>query len=438
MVEPQVVASQYRLDSWKAIAEYLHRDVATVRRWEKSLGLPIRRVPGGRGRSVFAYASEIDAWLKARPQSEAAATSDAVAAATPTPETTTPVRSAWWWGVPLCVALLGVTGIVLAGRSRSALDTPTRVVIEPTAVIGLDRAGGERWRHDFPQDIRAVVARPDATIVGGDDPGVLAAATYYMAVADNVVTGGELMWLALGGRLSRRFSFDDRLAFGASSYGAPWVLTDFSVDEAKGPRRIALAAHHLHWWPSVLTVLDERWQRRSTFVNAGWIDWVNWLPSDRLVIAGFSNEQDGGMIALLDARAMDGQSPAAAGSEFHCTSCGPGSPIRYVVLPRSEVNRASASPFNHAVLERSADRMIARTIEMPLATHAVDAVYEFTPSLDLVRATYSDRYWEMHASLEQQGKISHTRAQCPDRDGPREVEMWEPQTGWKKVAVRRP
>jgi hypothetical protein len=44
-----------RLDSWKAIAAYLRRDVGTARRWEKVLRLPVRRVPGGPGTSVFAY-----------------------------------------------------------------------------------------------------------------------------------------------------------------------------------------------------------------------------------------------------------------------------------------------------------------------------------------------------------------------------------------------
>jgi hypothetical protein len=437
MAEPQD-PSPDRLDSWKAIAEYLQRDVATVRRWEKTLGLPIRRVPGGPGRSVFAYASEIDAWLKATPQSSGAAQPGGAPAAVASTERTTQARSAWRWALPLCAGIVGVTGIVLLGRPSAAVEAPARVVVEPAAVIGLDHAGGERWRHRFESDVRAVVDRQNAVVLNGEAPGVLAAAAYYLGAADKVMTGGELLWLTPRGQLSRRFSFDDGFVFRASSYSAPWVLTDFSVDESKGSRRIAVAAHHLHWWPSVLTILDERWQRRGTFVNAGWIDWVNWLPSDRLVIAGFSNAKDAGMVALLDARAMDGQSPADAGSDYHCAACGPASPLRYVVLPRSEVNRVSASRFNHAILERSSDRTIVRTIEMPLATDAADAVYEFTPSLDLVRASFSDRYWEMHASLERQGKLTHTRAQCPDRDGPREVEMWEPRTGWKKIAVRRP
>ena len=53
-----------RLDSWKAIAEYLNRDIRTLRRWQRQ-GLPVRRVPGARGNSVFAFQSEIDEWLRA-------------------------------------------------------------------------------------------------------------------------------------------------------------------------------------------------------------------------------------------------------------------------------------------------------------------------------------------------------------------------------------
>lgn len=52
-----------RLDSWKEIADYLGRDVRTAVRWEKDKGLPVRRLPGGKRQSVFAFTAEIDAWL---------------------------------------------------------------------------------------------------------------------------------------------------------------------------------------------------------------------------------------------------------------------------------------------------------------------------------------------------------------------------------------
>ncbi|MGH9470840.1 MAG: DNA-binding protein, partial [Terriglobia bacterium] len=56
-----------RLNSWKEIAAYLGRDVRTVLRWEKQRGLPIRSIPGGKRRRVFAYPFEIEAWLDGRP-----------------------------------------------------------------------------------------------------------------------------------------------------------------------------------------------------------------------------------------------------------------------------------------------------------------------------------------------------------------------------------
>ena len=79
------------------------------------------------------------------------------------------------------------------------------------------------------------------------------------------------------------------------------------------------------------------------------------------------------------------------------------------------------------------DRIIARTIEMPSSGGDADAVYEFNSSLDLVSAAFGERYWEHHRALELEGKIKHTRLQCPDRDGPRQVRLWEPASGWRLI-----
>jgi len=63
--------SDQRLDSWKEIAAYLKRDVATVRRWEKREGLPVHRHQHDKIGSVYAFTSELDTWLVGRrPQIE--------------------------------------------------------------------------------------------------------------------------------------------------------------------------------------------------------------------------------------------------------------------------------------------------------------------------------------------------------------------------------
>ena len=54
------------LSSWKEIAAYLQRNVATVRRWEKSEGLPVHRHGHQSRSSVYAFQFEIDAWRAGR------------------------------------------------------------------------------------------------------------------------------------------------------------------------------------------------------------------------------------------------------------------------------------------------------------------------------------------------------------------------------------
>jgi Tol biopolymer transport system component len=55
-----------RLDSWKEIAAYLNRDVTTVQRWEKREGMPVHRQLHDRAGSIYAFRSELDAWVQAR------------------------------------------------------------------------------------------------------------------------------------------------------------------------------------------------------------------------------------------------------------------------------------------------------------------------------------------------------------------------------------
>ena len=55
-----------RLDSWKKIAVYLKRDVTTVQRWEKREGMPVHRQLHDKMGSVYAFRSELDAWMQSR------------------------------------------------------------------------------------------------------------------------------------------------------------------------------------------------------------------------------------------------------------------------------------------------------------------------------------------------------------------------------------
>lgn len=422
-----------RLDSWKAIADYLGRDVATVRRWEKSLGLPVRRVPGGRGRSVFAFRGEIDEWLKATPASGDPSSVGDV--------DDPPRPHLWTTRASIVAAVLLLIVSASAWRLLTATGEAdlTAVDVSARGVDGRGRDGSTLWRFAFPEELHAIFDRTriegPATVLAPPHAGVIIGTTYSVRASDESSVGGELLWLdAADGHLRRRLGFEDELTFGAETYRSPWALSDYRLDREKGPGRIAVAAHHFHWWPSIVTVVDEQWARKQTFVNAGWVERVLWLSPDRLLIAGFSNARDGGMVAVLDPARMDGQSPPTGDAAYQCAPCGTDTALRYIVLPRSEVNRVTASPFNRAMAEIVGDRVVIRTIEMPVTSgHAPEALYEFSPALDLLAASYGDRYWEMHASLERAGRLDHPRERCPDRLGPRRIEVWERGRGWTEV-----
>lgn len=52
------------LTSWKEIATHLGKSVRTVQRWERELGLPVRRPAQHRNGIVLADPAELDAWLE--------------------------------------------------------------------------------------------------------------------------------------------------------------------------------------------------------------------------------------------------------------------------------------------------------------------------------------------------------------------------------------
>src|SRR5262249_9001143 len=119
-----------KLDSWKEIAAYLGREVRTVQRWEKQEALPVHRHHHYKLGSVYAYRSELEAWIKERepknsaPVAVTGTTAAADDAASNTPTVTDTVESAGLVirsGKFTAVVLTVLTLAVLAGGARYVL-----------------------------------------------------------------------------------------------------------------------------------------------------------------------------------------------------------------------------------------------------------------------------------------------------------------------------
>ncbi len=127
-------SGQGKLDSWKEIAAYLDRHVSTLQRWERKEGLPVHRHLHHKKASVYAYPSEIDAWLENRRIGKPAA-SESVTATVPAKK-----PSSLW------LAMSGVAVLpILAALAFfwPFVPTPAREDINSVAVLPFQDPSGD-------------------------------------------------------------------------------------------------------------------------------------------------------------------------------------------------------------------------------------------------------------------------------------------------------
>jgi hypothetical protein len=432
-----------RLDSWKEIAEYLGRDVRTAARWE-SEGLPLHRVPGGKGRSVFGFTDEIDAWMAGHVAAPAApvdaaplltADADSGRELPSTADPATPKRRFKTIAIG-AACTLAVIAVGVAIRSRDAvapLDVATlRVTATATEVSIADASRVSRVIHRFQSGGSAVAsALPRIEDLDADGtPEILVGVSFYDNTENRSIRQGELLSLSTAGAERWRFAFGDILTFGDGVVRGPWLLADWQVGNSSSHARIAVAAHDSTWWASMVAVLDRDGRRLGTFVNPGWVESLLWLGRDRLAIGGFNNMRDEAIFALLDVNRLDGQAPGADGTAFACLSCSSAAPLLYATFARSELNRLTAARFNRARVSTVGDKILVTTSE----TERANAIYEFDLDLRLVRAQYSESYWDEHRRLELEGHLTHAREACPERNGPPAIHLWNGAGGqWQRT-----
>jgi TolB-like protein len=142
-----------RLDSWKEIAAYLSRDMTTVQRWEKREGMPVHRHQHDQMGSVYAFSSELDAWVQSRrlrleqeqKEQERSAETPLASAGDHGPRGV-PRASRWLVvGGVAVLSMLAVTSIISRIRSGNA----TRPKITSLAVLPLKNLSGDATQEYF-------------------------------------------------------------------------------------------------------------------------------------------------------------------------------------------------------------------------------------------------------------------------------------------------
>ena len=333
-----------RLDSWKQISRYLGRNVRTLRRWEKKgVDMPIHRVPGGR--SVFAYTGDLDAWLVEGETSEA-------------PENDgrhSPVS--WpWVRLGLGFGLIAIVMVASVAIPWGGLPVPeiSRLETSNDHILGYDLRGRVAWTFEHPEgrSFQPAGQFQQVARVGAEGEKLFLLAANTIAEGRTPRMLAELM--AFGSSGQRRWNAvrTDSYRFGRETFSGPWVPGALGVHATSEGTRFAWVVHHVTWWPAALFLLDDQGSIEGPFVNSGWITVTTIVADpagDRLLAGGVSNSQSGAMLVVLDVADIRGSSPEQPGSEFECADCPSGEPLRYLVFPPTDVNRASGLPYNRTV-----------------------------------------------------------------------------------------
>ncbi len=238
------------LESWKEIADYLQRTVRTAKRWEQFEGLPVRRHLHLSRASVYAYRSELDAWVATRqPRAQ------------PPDE---PRGWSWRPAFALAVALL----FPLISPSSSPLRT---------ASAGQAGAMAER----------RVWAGPDVAEGGISPDGRFATAVQWSTgnLVIRELDTGEVRSLTDKGTWADSGEFAEQSIFSpdGAQVAYAWCCEGRDGDDGYG-----------------LRVIDLNGGNVRTLLSADYLQPMDWSPDGRWIATLLSRE-DGEVLALVEA-----------------------------------------------------------------------------------------------------------------------------------------
>ncbi|HEX4811686.1 MAG TPA: hypothetical protein VFV66_02895 [Nonomuraea sp.] len=422
--------SSRRLGSWKEIASYVGRDARTVARWEKERGFPVRRLPGGPRSSVFAYTDEIDVWMRgASAAAEPTANPPTVVPAID-PPILPPPRNAKYWLLAAAIVLLA--GLVLMSYPWGRRLVITDIQAEGTEVSAL--SGGTRlWSHHLDLPVRFAPVPQQYQIADVDDDGAAdAVAAVHVRSAER--DAARLLYFTSEGALRWQQTLEQSVVYGSETYAGPWGSGPVIVQKGSTGTRVVWATHHYTWWPAVVAMIDRDGYVRGRFMHPGWITAMHALPADRIVLAGISNEHDSDVVAVLDDESWPGAAPPGGDAAFACRGCPEGRPLRYFIVPRTELNALAGTPRLQAHIHSLAGGITVRTYQNGNDAGGGELILEFAPDMTPIRARMSDAYWTWHHRMETEGRVRHSADACPDRRGV-ELREWRRGAGWSRLLV---
>lgn len=425
-----------RLQGWKAVAGYLGVSQRTAQLWVKTRGLPVRRLPGGRG-GVYAEAGELDAWMKSEDTELRQARRERRR------------RRRHLLLASLAAALL-LAGIILAAwrLSPAQAPVPDSVSFQGLSLVANDREGRLLWRYrcDPPAEMPAADLQPQNThalladLDADGKPEVFASLGFFFFPAGSpeaMVSAQIACWSHDGALRWRHRPVPGIRDANGAAFPPHWEPAAMAAGRVGGRDKVWISLNHRERFPGVLAEVRPDGSLRELFANHGHINSLtlverNWNPA--VLAGGATNALQGSFLAVIDPEGGFRKAPDGGPPRYRFARPAGGQPLEYYWIPSSDLTEASLSDVDHIYTIRGEPDGPVAVIQVG-KTEACRVFVEMDRSGRPLRARISAACELEHRRFERQGVIGHAFDDCPWFQRPLRLRRWGEDGRWEEVSL---
>ncbi len=378
------------LTSWKEIAAYLGVSLRTAQKWEKERGLPIRRLPGGRGR-VGITVADLEGWKASGTNTEPAPAAPAA-----------PTRSRGWKLATTAAACLVVTaGAWFAFAVRSA--DPATWRIEHDVLIVSDARGRELWRKLFPGP-PALTGEPGQQPWIGDldEDGRAEVIFNYVPLQ---IAPSALICYSHDGREKWRFAPGRTVETRIERFEPPYRTARFAVARSGGRQVVFVTSMHFLYYPCQVAALSAQGKLLGEYWHSGQLRPIAVGPDGLLYLGGVSNGHKEATLVVLDPAALSGAS-VEQDADYQLLGLPAARERARMLFARTCINRKQEQ-WNWATEFFFTAEGLAVSVMEVAKPRGADVYYHLTRSLRLQRVVPSSQFEAVHAELHEKRVLDH-------------------------------
>lgn len=376
MPRPPNIPDDEVLYGWKNIAKFIGCSIKNAQRLEKNEGLPIFRPHARQKWRVIALKQSLRAWM--------------------------------------------------TGGIDYALLTESRL-------IAFNRATKILWSHEFHTALRRYETEElewrlqIVDLNGKDDRGVLAAVQFL-----NLSTPDRLIYFAANGKIQWQIESEPPLMDRAGRpFDRAWAFKHVVVTPAKSGSTVWAALANNAGWAGCVLRIDAQGCAAVHFANAGFVECLCpvTLEADAFMIAcGENNDFDQAFVALFRPDNLPASSPPGDRLVYRFANAPEGTPLKYILFPKTELIQARQKPYGHAT--RITEHLDGIIVEVETGGDGAHFRYHFMKDLEPRYIFPSASHEFAHQSFEKAGTINHPWLDCPELQAPLILHIWEPDSGW--------